>query len=139
MWLSSANRRNHESAAKESRVTIAYWVSTTLVCVFFAMTGFMELTHNPHMVHALVSMGYPEYSLGAEGLAKVLGVLALVLPVPVSVREWAYAGLTYLAIAFTLAHFATHGEPHVAIALLLLTQASYWLWRKLTIPGQARP
>jgi hypothetical protein len=76
-------------------------------------------------------LGYPEYFAMLLGTAQLLGVLAILAPVPRTLREWAYAGFTFDASAAIVSLLAV-GSPisHVlpaAIALpLVLTSHRAW-------------
>src|SRR6266700_1367156 len=65
-------------AMKALRIT--YWVSTVVFAMVFATTGTMYLIHHPVMVAKFRELGYPLYVLNLLGIAKVLGVIALVVP-----------------------------------------------------------
>ncbi|SMG65112.1 conserved hypothetical protein, partial [methanotrophic bacterial endosymbiont of Bathymodiolus sp.] len=40
-------------------------------------------------------LGYPSYLLPFLGVAKLLGILAILIPGFPRIKEWAYAGLTF--------------------------------------------
>ena len=76
-------------------------------------------------------LGYPLYIMTITGVAKILGVVALVQTRFVTVREWAYAGFT---INFLGASWLLAGKgldfviaPLVALAVM---GVSYFLWKK---------
>ena len=96
------------------------------------ISGVLYLIGPPPIVAGIRSLGYPDYFRPLLGLAKVLGAAALVLPLPRTLREWAYAGFTFDLIAAIASHAlsgeAAHAVPP-AIALLLLA-ASYSLRRR---------
>lgn len=74
------------------------------------------------------ALGYPMHFLTILGTAKVLGVLALVVPGFPKLREWAYAGFTFNVLGAVWAHLASgHGLGGAAPALVmgLLLAASY--------------
>jgi hypothetical protein len=110
---------------------IAYWIVTVPLCLFLVFGGFLDITHKPEMVAGIRSLGYPEYFLTIDGLAKFLAVLALLVPGFPTLREWAYAGVTFLVIGATWSHAASHQNFAPAIVVLAFAQASYWLWRKI--------
>ena len=80
-------------------------------------------------------LGYPDYFATMLGSAQILGVTALLAPVPRTLREWAYAGLAFDATAAAISIMAigspvSHlGFPLVALALLL---GSHRAWRRRT-------
>lgn len=112
---------------------ITYWIVIVLLCPLFLYTGYMDITHKPQMVAVISSLGYPEYFLTMDGTAKFLAVLALLIPGFATLREWAYAGITFLTIGAAWPHLANHQNPSVAVLALVLTQASCWLWRRMRV------
>ena len=50
-------------------------------------------------------LGYPDYFAPMLGTAQLLGVVAILAPVPVMLREWAYAGLAFDARLRLMAFF----------------------------------
>jgi hypothetical protein len=112
-------------------VKIGYWILTGLLCLSLAFGAYMDLSHGPQMLAGVASLGYPEYFLNIDGIAKILALLALLVPLPgfPGVREWAYAGLVFLTIGAAWSHIARHQNPVMAIATLIISLASYGLWR----------
>ena len=105
----------------------AYWVSTALISLMMLGTAYMYLTHAPAMMTAFGRLGYPAYFPNLLGVAKLLGVCALLAPGMPLVKEWAYAGFTITFVSAIVSHIASgdaKDAPGAAIALLLLT-ASY--------------
>jgi hypothetical protein len=119
-------------------VKIGYWVLTGLLCLFLAFGAYMDLSHNPQVLAGVASLGYPVYFLNIDGTAKVLAILALLVPLPgfPRLREWAYAGLTFLTIGAAWSHTVRHQSPVIAIATLVLTLVSYWLWQGMRGAGK---
>lgn len=112
------------------RDKIIYWVTTGLVAASGLMSGVMYLTKNPQVVDGFKLLGYPYYFAVILGIAKLLGAVALVLPLWERIKEWAYAGFTFVFLGATLTHIAT-STPWVApfISLLVLL-ASYLFWKR---------
>jgi hypothetical protein len=109
----------------------AYWIATSLFGLLMAFAAFAYLTQ-PAMAQAFTHLGLPPYLRVELALAKLLGVAALLAPVPPRVKEWAYAGFTINLVSATIAHAAVDGlataAAPVIVALLLLT--SYVAWRR---------
>lgn len=108
----------------------AYWITTVLLALALLSTGFLDITHQPMMVAGITSLGYPEYFLTLDGLAKWAAVAGILVPGLVVMREWAYAGLTFLTLGAAWSHLASHQSPAPPIFVLALVQASYLLWRR---------
>jgi hypothetical protein len=78
-----------------------------------------------------VELGYPVYFIPFIGVAKVLGVLAILLPLSARIKEWAYAGLVFDLIGATFSIIAI-GKPDwmFMILPLFLGVASYVFYHK---------
>src|SRR5258708_31199721 len=78
--------------------SIIYWIVTALFCLQMSFTAYYELA-NPGVGKNFARLGFPSHAFHVElSVAKVLGVLALLAPVPAwlssiaNLKEWAYAG-----------------------------------------------
>lgn len=123
------------------KAKIAYWTVTGLFSLMMLGSSLAYLTGAPQMVEAFRHLGYPDYFRVLLGIAKVVGVLALVLPfVPRIAREWAYPGFGITLVSAAVSHAAC-GDPAgtmagPVVALVLLT-ASYQLRRQGNAPMPA--
>jgi len=119
---------------KRTSITIAYWTLTALLLLFLASAVFLDLSHNPQIASVTGSLGYPVYFLDIDGIAKLLALLAIVLPVFHRLREWAYSGLVFLTVGAGWSLMATHQNPFPPLAVLALVAASYALNRARPLP-----
>jgi len=90
-----------------------YWGATGIVCAVMVFSAINFNLANPigPMKGAFVHLGFPDYFRIELTVAKVLGVLALVMPgVPVKAREFAYAGFAITLTSASVAHFSS-GDP----------------------------
>lgn len=90
----------------------------------------MNLLRADVQQESIAALGYPEYLMTILGVAKILGVVALLLPRLPLLKEWAYAGFTFDLLGASASHaFAEHSIGEVLIPLMILTLAvgSYWL------------
>lgn len=104
-----------------------YWITTILVAGGLGLSGFGHITHQPAMVSAMQSLGYPVYMMTILGLAKILAAVTLVLPQTSRLKEWAYAGCTFLLIGAAWSHAVNHQSPIAPLAILVLLFVSYFL------------
>jgi hypothetical protein len=76
------------------------------------------------------ALGYPDYFAYTLIICKVLGVLAITLPqLPVNIKEWAYAGLTFNLIFAAISHAVVDGNIGfimMPIAFLGILAVSYF-------------
>src|SRR5262249_12786292 len=127
-------KKTMNSILKSSRSqALIYWIPTVLVALGAAAGGLADVSGDGSAREVLAHLGYPAYFGALLGVAKLLGALALVVPVPRTVREWAYAGLTFDVIAAAVSILAV-GDPPSGIAIPLavcaLTQLSAVAWRR---------
>ncbi len=68
---------------------IGYWLATALFCLAMTAGGTMNLVRAEMQQEAMAALGYPDYLMTILGVAKILGVIALlILGVPL-LKEWA--------------------------------------------------
>jgi uncharacterized membrane protein YphA (DoxX/SURF4 family) len=74
---------------------VAYWLTTALLALDFAVGGVFQLLRGPQVMQAMTHLGYPAYFVTLLGVWKLLGALALVAPGFPRLKEWAYAGVFF--------------------------------------------
>lgn len=129
------------------KLKIAYWTITGLFGLMMLASGVMYLSGHPQPVEGFRHLGYPDYFRTLLGIAKLLGAVALLVPVvPRTLREWAYAGFTINLVSASVSHYAS-GDPTgqvvnpLVILCFLLTSHQLWhrLQRGATEQVAARP
>jgi MYXO-CTERM domain-containing protein len=113
---------------------LGIWVSTGLFSAMLAFSGLLFLVGPAEVTAQLRHLGYPDYFRVALGIAKLLGVVALVVPLPSPTpREWAYAGFAFDLVFAVISH-ASSGDPPDklggALFALALLATSYSLRRR---------
>jgi hypothetical protein len=87
----------------------------------------------PDAITLFNSLGYPKYLIPFLGVAKLLGVIAILIPGFKRLKEWAYAGLFYDLIGATYSGIAVQGfQPPILFMILPIgfLFLSYYLWHK---------
>ena len=113
---------------------IAYWVVTGIFGAFMLFSAVPDIMVVPDAV-TMVSgrLGYPKYIIPFLGVAKLLGVIAILVPGFPRLKEWAYAGLFFDLAGATYSGIATGGFQ-VQLLFMILPFAflflSYFLWHK---------
>jgi len=74
---------------------IIYWIFTILLCLPILIGAIPDIMRVPEAVALMKHLGYPDYLLPFLGVAKVLGVIAILVPAFPRLKEWAYAGLFF--------------------------------------------
>ena len=95
------------------RDTIIYGLTTAAVCgvMAFSAVNFNLAEPLGPMKGAFTHLGYPSYFRIELTVAKVLGVLALLVPgVPRKAKEFAYFGFGITLVSASIAHFSV-GDP----------------------------
>lgn len=120
--------------------TIAYWLTTGLFALAMSASAYFELSQSEQMVQGFQHLGYPLYLLTILGVAKALGVVALLVPRFPRLKEWAYAGFTFDLLGASASH-GFSGDPIANVisplVFLGLLGVSYWLWHSRSQAEQA--
>ena len=119
---------------RTSQLKALYWVVTLLFIIPQAWSAFQYLLDAPRMSNAIAALGYPEYFQNILGVAKLLGVAAIVSGISPTLKEWAYAGFTF-DVCGALASHVSVGDPTWVVAVpavfLAVQLGSYALWKRL--------
>ena len=121
------------SKTSPKAATIIYWIVTGLFCLQMGFTAYAQL-RLPQVAEAFQHLGFPPYFRVELSLAKMLGVLLLLLPVPRRLKEWAYAGFAIDIGSAIIAHVASGDGAQAwgwAVLTGVLWAVSYVFWRRL--------
>ena len=118
------------------RNKIIYWISTIWLALGMLATGTLQLFKAkvegavaPPGVYGITHLGYPVYFLTILGVWKILGVVALLIPKFLLLKEWAYAGFFFAMSGAVFSHIASGDsltENVPALLLLILTVISWY-------------
>ena len=89
----------------------AYWGATGLITIVPLLAAFSYLTASSAAVENFRHVGYPQQLRVLLGIAKLAGAIVLLLPRLPRLKEWAYAGFTFMWIAATVAHYVAGDVP----------------------------
>jgi hypothetical protein len=112
---------------------IIFWVTTGIFSAMMLMSGFMMLT-SEEARQGFTHLGFPSYFRIELGIAKLLGVIALVVPIRLRIKEWAYAGFAINLISAAVAHLSVGDPVSTAISPLVglgILLTSYFTYHKL--------
>ena len=115
------------------KIKIGYWVITGIFAAFMLFSAIPDILVVPDAVTMITGLGYPKYLIPFLGVAKLLGVIAILIPGFKRIKEWAYAGLFFDLTGATYSAIAKYGfHPEVTFMLLPLSFLflSYFLWHK---------
>ncbi|WP_439490405.1 DoxX family protein [Algoriphagus sp.] len=97
------------------RNKIIYWVATIWMAVAFLLGGIAQLVKLEQTVKLFNQLGYPLYFSTMLGVAKILGVVAVLIPKFPLLKEWAYAGFVFVVSGAIISHI-TMGDSAIEIA-----------------------
>ena len=115
-------------------IVIAYWAATLLFSLQIGFTAYAQL-RLPQVAEAFTHLGFPDYFRVELAVAKLLGVVLLLAPVPPRLKEWAYAGFAFTIGSALVAHLAVGDGPEAwgwAAGTGVLWGLSYFFWRRLS-------
>lgn len=125
------------------KLNITYWIVTPLFSAFMIFSSFGGITLMPEAVAMLHDhLGYPLYFIQLVSWAKVVGAIAILLPmVPARVKEWAYFGF-FVDLMAAIVSFAAVGDPFVGwLPMFLFIAVLLWAYvlhhKRLQIKTQA--
>ncbi|MCW5897942.1 MAG: DoxX family protein [Flavobacteriales bacterium] len=103
------------------KLNITYWIVTALFSGFMIFSSIGGITLHPEAVALLHDhLGYPLYFIKLISWAKVVGAIAILLPMmPARVKEWAYFGFFIDLVAGAFSFHAV-GDPFAHWAPMLL-------------------
>jgi len=105
----------------QKQYRLRYWIVKGFISLFILFSAWFSYTHAAD----LRKLGFPDYFRIELVIAKVIGAVALLLPVTAArVKEWVYAGFVIAMVSALIAHICT-GDPlsqiiFVAVDLALI-------------------
>ncbi len=112
------------------RNKIIYWIATAWLALGMLSTGIVQIIRMKEEVDMMTHLGYPAYVLILIGIWKILGVIAVLVPRFPLLKEWAYAGFTFVMTGAVFSHLAAGDaakELFGPILLLVLIAVSWYL------------
>jgi hypothetical protein len=110
---------------------ITFWIVTGIIGAMMLMSSIMYLSKSQQVIEGIKTSGIPLYIMQLIGVAKFLGVIALLYPKQHILKEWAYAGFTFTFIGASWIHISTGIPVYTPIVALILLGISYWLSKKV--------
>ena len=100
-------------------------VVAALFPIFAVVDGVVCLLQPEFLRESMLALSMPTYMLYILGAAKIAGGAVLLLPTPILMKEWAWAGFTIWWVGGMLAHlFSSHSlaefVPLAVVGVLLL-------------------
>jgi hypothetical protein len=111
-----------------------YWTGTVLTSLWFGASGFFELTKNPIVWDITLQLGYPAYFIYVLGIAKLSGIIVLLIPGKLlRLKEWVFAGVFFDIIFAFASKLSVVGPSGTVDAIVAFTMVSitYLMFRKI--------
>lgn len=114
------------------KTNIFYWIFTGLfaaMMVFSSIPSILNTADSVKVMHD--QLGYPNYITPFLGVAKLLGVIAILVPGFPRIKEWAYAGFFFDLIGATYSNMSIGGPGWIFMFLPVgLAIGSYVFYHK---------
>lgn len=115
------------------KISFTYWVVTGLFSLIMLGSAIPDILVMPVAVQGFKELGMPAYLLPFIGVAKLLAVVAILVPGFPRLKEWAYAGCTFDLLGATYA-IASSGKALEnwlpMIVIIAICAASYHLYHR---------
>lgn len=116
------------------KIKIIYWTTTVIIFLFDGVAPALT-SHTQLAVEGIRHLGYPDYFRVMLTVFKVLGALALILPmVPSRVKESAYAGFAITMLSACVSHWVVDGfgfQTIFPLIILVILVVSYIYYHKM--------
>ena len=117
------------------KIKINYWIFTSMFAFIMLGSAIPDILSVPIAVEGFKKMGYPAYLLPFIGIAKLAGVIVILLPGYPRLKEWAYAGLV-IDLAGATYSIILSGQPvsawaPMALPLFLAAGSYFYYYKKL--------
>ncbi len=119
------------------KIRIFYWITTGIFLLMMAYSGIASLASPEKAVEFFKTMNMPSYLISFLSIAKILGVIAILVPGYPRLKEWAYAGLIFDLIGAVYCNYAIGkpaGEWMPILIFVVLAFTSYFLYHKKVSP-----
>ena len=141
LWCRWKNRRHTEPISMKKDKLI-YWSSTRIIAAVMLWSA-INFSLNEEMKGAFAHFGLPGWFRIELTVAKILGALALMIPmVPERIKEFAYFGFGLILVSAPIAHLASGDSLALVIGhltFLIVLGVSYFHFNRLKdIRGRRR-
>ena len=119
-----------------NRLKKLYWIFTGLFIAFTVTTAVSQIIYAKNSVEIMNVLQFPLYMLTFLGIAKIAGLMAILIPGFQKIKEWAYAGFMFDYLGATYAMVAIGGtfdKWGFMIVPILLCGLSYYFNNKIDV------
>ena len=115
------------------KTRIFYWITTGLFLLLMLFSSVSSLASRDKAVEFFNTINMPAYMISFLSVAKLLGVIGILVPGYPRIKEWAYAGLIFDLFGALWCNYAVGksvGEWAPILFFIALGFISYFLYHK---------
>ncbi len=101
------------------KTKIIYWIFTSLFAFMMLGSAIPDIFSVQMAVEGFKNIQLPAYLLPFLGIAKLLGVIAILVPGYPRIKEWAYAGLVFDLLGASYCILSTN-PPGGSVAFMII-------------------
>jgi hypothetical protein len=120
------------------RQKVIYWLVSAPVLLETAAGIQWDFARNPTVVQVLDTIEFPDYFADVLGVAKCLALAALIVPGFARLKEWAYAGLSFVYFGAAACHLLVDDTVTPILTPLVLGVLGLASWA-LRPPSRREP
>lgn len=117
----------------KTTTNVIYWIVTGLILAMMLFSAASSFMDNPESAKMIAAIGYKPYVFHLLAVAKILGVIAILIPGFPRLKEWAYAGFMFDLIGATYSFYASgfaFKDWAFMLVLIALLSCSYIFYHK---------
>lgn len=77
------------------KINIFFWICTGMLIPAFGIGSLMGIVPSAETLQVFTTLGYPAYIVPFLSVAKLLGLIVIIIPKFPRLKEWAYAGIAF--------------------------------------------
>lgn len=115
------------------RANLLYWIFTGIFAAFMLMSAIPDIMVMQLAVDGFKEIGLTKALVPFLGVAKALGVIAILIPCFARLKEWAYAGLIFdiIGAIYLIAASGKSADNWIPVFLpLIIGFTSYFFYQK---------
>ena len=107
---------------------IIYWIATGILCAVFLFSAMMYLLKYTMVSGFFEGLGFPVWLVYPLAIAKILGIIILLIKKSNFLKELAYAGFFFDALLALSAHFMVSDGGYLMALIALISTVFSWIY-----------
>jgi len=106
---------------------IIYWMATGIMTFIFLFSAYNYFFNYEMIAGFYDKLGFPRWIIYPSGTLKILALVAIYSNLSSVLKEWAYAGLFFVAVlAFTAHYMAGGGGEFAGVAIVAVLVSRFF-------------